>query len=117
MKQVIVVRKDLEMSPGKCAAQCCHASLTSFVISTKGHSHTAVHSWFETGQTKIVVMIDDEEQLLTLRDILKEVNIPHYLVKDEGRTELKGSNYTCLGIGPVEAKEIDQYTRSLKLYR
>lgn len=27
MRQLIIARKDLEMSPGKLAAQCCHASL------------------------------------------------------------------------------------------
>lgn len=28
MRQVIIARKDLNMSPGKLAAQCCHASLS-----------------------------------------------------------------------------------------
>ena len=27
MRQVIIARKDLQMSPGKLAAQCCHASM------------------------------------------------------------------------------------------
>ena len=27
MRQLIIARKDLQMSPGKLAAQCCHASL------------------------------------------------------------------------------------------
>lgn len=27
MRQVIIARKDLQMSPGKLAAQCCHASV------------------------------------------------------------------------------------------
>jgi Peptidyl-tRNA hydrolase PTH2 len=29
MRQLIIARKDLQMSPGKLAAQCCHASLAS----------------------------------------------------------------------------------------
>lgn len=27
MRQLIIARKDLQMSPGKLAAQCCHASI------------------------------------------------------------------------------------------
>ena len=27
MRQLIIARKDLQMSPGKLASQCCHASL------------------------------------------------------------------------------------------
>ena len=30
MRQLIIVRKDLGMSTGKIAAQCCHASLAYF---------------------------------------------------------------------------------------
>lgn len=32
MRQLIIARKDLQMSPGKLAAQCCHASL-AFITS------------------------------------------------------------------------------------
>ena len=32
MRQLIIARKDLQMSPGKLAAQCCHASLAFLVF-------------------------------------------------------------------------------------
>ena len=32
MRQLVIARKDLQMSPGKLAAQCCHASL-AFITS------------------------------------------------------------------------------------
>ena len=38
MRQLIIARKDLQMSPGKLAAQCCHASL-AFLTDPIGMGH------------------------------------------------------------------------------
>lgn len=119
MKQVIVVRKDLNMTPGKAAAQCCHASLTSF-INARGASFRETMDWFNEGQTKIIVMVDDEKQLLEIYEKVKsdkELKSRYALIRDAGHTELKGQNLTCLGIGPAKESDIDQYTGKLKLYR
>lgn len=41
MRQLIIARKDLNMSPGKLAAQCCHASL-AFLTSQLRNKETAL---------------------------------------------------------------------------
>ena len=38
MRQLIIARKDLNMSPGKLAAQCCHASMAFITYPMKVQS-------------------------------------------------------------------------------
>jgi PTH2 family peptidyl-tRNA hydrolase len=115
----MVVRKDLNMSPGKCAAQCCHASLMAF-LSTQTADLKAAKSWFDEGQTKIIVQVENEAELLELYKQIKsdkKLEKCHYLVRDAGHTELKGQNLTVLGIGPISSEHVDKYTRKLRLYK
>lgn len=54
MRQLIIARKDLQMSPGKLAAQCCHASL-AFLTSKLREEGNAVRSFDNvTGEEKYV---------------------------------------------------------------
>lgn len=47
MKQIIIARKDLNMSPGKLAAQCCHASLAYFTNIIRNHTSKILDEKFE----------------------------------------------------------------------
>ena len=118
MKQIIVLRKDLNMSPGKAAAQACHASLSAFLRVQK-HKKQDCEQWLEEGQTKVIVQVPDEETLTKLFDELvgSKLSYSTSLIRDAGHTELKGQNLTVLGIGPVEDEKIDVYTRKLLLYK
>lgn len=119
MKQVILVRKDLNMSPGKAAAQCCHASLGAFMNTRDAHFREAM-DWYKDGQTKIVVQVEDEPALLEIWNKIKadpELKGRSMLVRDAGHTELEGENLTTLGVGPVKEDHIDKYTRKLLLYK
>lgn len=119
MKQVILVRKDLNMSPGKAAAQCCHASLGAFICTQKRHL-PHVNQWLEEGQTKIILMVEDEVQLLKIHEEVskdKDLKYRLALIRDAGHTELKGQNLTTLGVGPCNEEIIDKYTNTLKLYK
>jgi PTH2 family peptidyl-tRNA hydrolase len=111
MKQVIVVRKDLKMSKGKTAAQCCHACLGSY----KKANLNKIKKWENEGYAKIILKVDNLDNLLHINDLSNKNNIPNYLVTDQGRTELPPSTVTCLGIGPDEDKIIDKVTKNLKL--
>ena len=116
MKQVIILRMDLGMSAGKAAAQACHASLGAYLLSTAAEQK----AWFAQGQTKIIVQVDDEESMLELHELLTadpKLKKRCSLILDAGHTELKGQNYTAIGVGPVDPKSIDPYTRKLKLYK
>ena len=112
MKQVIVVRKDIKMSKGKMAAQCCHGCLGSY----KNANPDKIKAWENEGQAKVVLKIPTLEDLLKLEKKVKKNKIPSCLVTDAGRTELPESTITCLGIGPDNDKIIDKVTGDLKLF-
>lgn len=132
VKQVIVWRKDLKVRAGKFGAQVAHAAMApifdmmerqdwndgsskvDFQINTFDSSPFVM---FKEGRfTKIVVGVDDEEQLLDLYEKIKQTNIPVALICDAGLTEFKGvPTNTCIGIGPWWAEDIDQFTGGLSL--
>lgn len=132
IKQVLVVRKDLNMRKGKIAAQCAHASLKVFLdaaseISSYGLSHCLRYNltvplwpeaveWLEGAFTKICVSVDSEEELHTLHRTCNLRGIPNAIIRDSGDTEFHGvPTYTVLAIGPYKSEEIDKLTGSLKL--
>ncbi|MGC8730589.1 MAG: peptidyl-tRNA hydrolase Pth2 [Candidatus Micrarchaeia archaeon] len=114
IKQVIIVRTDIEMGKGKLAAQVAHASLMSYFETEKQDSEIA-KKWLETGEKKIVLKADSIDSLKKLYEAFKYKKIPAALVSDAGLTELPPGTITTLGIGPWKSSEIDQFTRSLKL--
>jgi len=135
-KQVIVVRKDLNMRKGKIAAQVAHASmkvlldqmdrtdndltgegrwiLTSRSLLTMRDSQ--MDQWLRGLFTKVVVGVDSEEEMLDIMEKAKERFIFHALITDAGLTEFNGvSTNTCLALGPDYADRIDALTGNLKL--
>lgn len=113
MKQVIVMRGDLQISRGKIAAQACHASLGSYKRADK----KSVQNWEAEGEKKVVLMVKDLEELFKIQEMVKATDIPHFLVRDAGHTEIPESTITCLGIGPDEDEKIDKLTQDLKLLK
>lgn len=134
-KQVIVVRKDLKMNPGKLAAQVAHASMGAIlsqgeVIEKKDASgqvavrefrmdvmhQPALNHWLFLGSfTKVCVAVHSEAELLEIYERVRHV-LPHALIKDSGRTVFKEPTYTCLAIGPATIESVDKFTGDLKLY-
>ncbi|MDD5163898.1 MAG: peptidyl-tRNA hydrolase Pth2 [Candidatus ainarchaeum sp.] len=110
MKQVIVVRADLKMGKGKIAAQCAHASIEAMF---KAHNRD-VEAWRETGMKKIVLKISSKKELFELFEKMKK-KFPTALIKDAGLTQIESGEATCIGIGPAEEKEIDEFVGHLKL--
>jgi peptidyl-tRNA hydrolase, PTH2 family len=134
VKQVIVVRKDLNMPPGKLAAQVAHASLGALLDSGEtmlgmGKEPGLIQVplsgpnglWLTEEFTKICLMVHSEEELLDLHAKVISLSnfppIPKSLIKDAGHTFFKEPTYTCLGIGPWWSEELNNFTGHLKLYR
>ncbi len=111
LKQVIIVRRDLKLSPGKLAVQVAHASLEAYRRS--GHKNRK--AWEETGAKKVVVKVPDLKSLLETQEKARKLKLPHALIKDAGKTEIPEGTITALGIGPCPEKEMDRVTRDLKL--
>ncbi len=114
LKQVIIIRTDIEMGKGKVVAQGCHASLMSYLEADKAHKDVA-EEWLRNGEKKIVLKIDDYEKMKRLFDAFKYKGIPCALVSDAGLTQLPPNTKTALGIGPWKSSEIDAFTSALKL--
>ena len=114
-KQVIVLRADLKMSPGKAAVQASHAAVLSAEEARRNHP-SWWKEWFKGGQCKIALKVNSETELLGLERRAKELNLPTALVSDMGLTELEPGTITALGIGPAPSNLIDKVTGSLPLY-
>jgi PTH2 family peptidyl-tRNA hydrolase len=110
-KQVIVVRTDLKMSPGKLSTQVAHASLSSVSKSKK----PAAEAWGLEGSKKVVLKTKDLAELQALHKKAKSAGLPCSLVMDAGRTHLEPGTTTCLAIGPAKEADIDKITKHLKL--
>ena len=129
-KQVIVIRKDLNMSAGKLAAQVAHASLGAFFQSAERrlscvdnsirslsiYKDTACDEWVNGIFTKIIVYVKSEEALFNVYKKAREKGLPCALIKDAGLTEFSEPTNTCLGIGPCYPKEFEGVTNKLRLY-
>ena len=127
-KQVIVVRKDLNMRKGKLAAQVAHASLKVILDRLEiehdfGDYYEGVikftdknfKEWLMDKFTKIVVSCDDEKTLFEIEKKCFKNNIPSALIKDAGLTEFKEPTFTCIAVGPADPDEIDKITGDFPL--
>jgi len=112
MKQVIVLRKDLNMRKGKMVAQGAHASLGAYL---KNPKHPYCIEWLQGPFIKICVSVDSEEELLKIYKLADKTDLPHVLIKDAGKTEFKKPTYTAVAIGPGPEDEVNKITGELKL--
>lgn len=134
IKQLIIVRKDLEMPVGKLAAQVSHASLLSFLNSLDKtnekneriennqeifilNKDNYSYDWLHGSFAKVTLGVKNENQLLKYKKIAEENDIPFALITDEGRTCFDGEpTITCLGVGPYENDTLDKFFKKLRLY-
>jgi len=113
IKQVLVVRKDLNMRKGKMVAQGAHASLGLYL---KYPEHPYVLEWLEDKFTKIVVGVESEEALFEIYRLAQEANLPTIIIKDAGLTEFRGNpTNTVVAVGPAPEKLVNAITGELEL--
>ncbi|KAI9552290.1 hypothetical protein GHT06_022654 [Daphnia sinensis] len=114
VKMVIVVRNDLGMGKGKIAAQCAHAAVQCYKTALRMDNRT-LKIWLASGQPKVVVKVDTEEELLSISSLSTKSSLINCLIKDAGKTQLDPCTTTVLGIGPGKKQDIDSVTGHLKL--
>lgn len=78
--------------------------------------HSVLNDWLNGKFTKVVVSVNNEDELLALNKELDKTHIAHKLIIDVGLTEFHGvPTPTCLGIGPYVSEELDKFTGNLSL--
>jgi len=124
VKQVIVLRTDLNMRKGKMAAQAAHASMKVFFDRKAGADRARLEvplwpeaaEWVRGAFTKVVVGCDSHDELLSLEAKALAAGLPCALVIDAGATEFHGTpTPTALAVGPASSEAVDAVTGALKL--
>ena len=124
VKQVIIVRKDLNMRKGKIGAQCAHASNAILLDELKKiksfdnlSEDDTLYMWLNNSFIKIVLQVENEEEMLKIYNQVKNDNIRCSLITDKGLTEFNNiPTNTCIAIGPDYNTKIDKYCNHLRLY-
>lgn len=113
LKQILVMRKDLNMRKGKLIAQGAHASLASVL---ENLNHIRVKEWLLGSFTKIAVSVDSEEELIEIYNKALEKGLITRMIIDSGKTEFNGiPTKTCIAVGPATSEELESVTNHLKL--
>lgn len=115
-KQVIILRKDLNMRKGKLCAQAAHASLKVCIdLMKRSKMPKAAKEWFRGRFKKVVVSVNSEEELFEIHNKAQEAEIPCSLILDAGLTEFEEPTYTAVAVGPDSPERIDPITGELPL--
>ena len=114
IKQVVVVRKDLDMGTGKIAAQVGHACVLGAEHVRKSHPDW-YKEWERSGQEKVVVKVASLEQLEQVKKHATSLDLPWSEVTDAGHTQIAPGTVTCISIGPAPEVIVDKVTKDLKL--
>ena len=114
IKQVIVVRTDLDMGKGKIAAQVGHACVLGAEHVRKSHPEW-FETWWSIGQEKVVVKVSGIKALQDVKRAAIDLNLPWSEVTDAGHTQIAPGTTTCISLGPAPENLIDRITGELKL--
>jgi len=117
-----VVRRSLSLSAGKVGAQCQHAfdyltreidrlGLHPLNLTKEDDRHLAnIRAWrYDRDHAKVVLGANDEEF-----DQVKAENPQHFLVIDNGYTQVEPNTETCLALWPMRKSERSPILRKLR---
>ena len=115
----ILVRTDLELTPGKLASQAGHAvHLTLKAVqehpSAPGTSDPVrvwAQIWEQNSYPKITLAVKNEAALGKHVELARGLGVEAVRVVDEGRTQIAGGTVTCAGIGPVPRGFVESLSR------
>ncbi len=129
IKQVLLIRRDLNMRRGKEIAQGSHAAIGFLVENLRGtlakNRATEVMlelspdeaTWLLEGMAKVCLKVNSEAELVDLHKKAEASGLPSHLVQDSGRTEFHGRpTFTACAIGPADGAAIDAVTGDLVPY-
>ena len=140
MRQLIIARKDLKMSPGKLAAQVAHASwafvsnkldavfdYVSLDVEVSFSTSLDIwNDWFNDTYTKTICEAKSFNHLMKAKTIAEELglveNKDFFFVHDACFTELEpeemdGTTITCIGFKPLDDETAHKISKKFQLYK
>lgn len=111
MKQVIIMRQDLNLPKGKMAAQASHAAVEAEINSSRKN----VETWLNEGAKKVVLKVKDLKELKEMEKKARSEKLVVAVIEDRGLTVVEPGTITCVGIGPDKEEKIDKVTGHLKM--
>ena len=124
VKQVIVMRKDLNLSKGRLVTQGAHASVAFLTDKMKANlSNPEALWWVNLSQAekewiygtfyKVCLSVDSEKELLDIghKAVILGLSVKYI----EETTGFDKPTITCIAIGPDYSSKIDPVTKHLKL--
>ena len=123
-KQVIVIRKDLNMRKGKMVAQGAHAAMGALMHYAQQREPgywdftppEEVEAWLNSSFTKICVYVNSEYELMQIYKKAQDLGLPRAAIQDNGKTEFGGvPTYTAVAVGPSTIEKVDEVTGGLPL--
>ena len=125
VKQVIVMRKDLNMRKGKMIAQGAHAVMKALMQMAEWTDHDCIEianiptpmvSWLKNTFTKICVGCNSDTSLDIVITECEKLGVPYSEIVDNGITEFKGiPTRTCVAVGPDTIERVDSITGGFDL--
>ena len=105
MIQTFLVNTDLKMRKGKIAAQVAHGETLYMEDKFNKHSYGGMYDryikWKSGGMHKVVLKSTEKEMIETI-NILNNLDIMCYSVRDFGLTQIPKNSFTVLAIEPLE---------------
>lgn len=142
MKQLIIARKDLQMSPGKLAAQVSHGSMAFLTTMIKNspfettpdlssiRAHIIIPNeivdWIKGSFVKTVCEARNrnhlEKAITYAKELGLEENRDFFLIRDNCLTELTpededGRTLTCIGFRPLQDDVTHSISHHYQLYK
>ena len=115
LKMIFVVNNSLKMGKGKIAAQVGHAVLGVYKKNLKEKRHDMLNKWDITGEAKVVVKVNSERDMFTIKYNAEKMGMCTYVVQDAGKTQIAQGSNTVLAIGPDFQNRLNMVTGNLKL--
>ena len=104
--QYIVVNKDLNMSPGKVAAQVGH--VCTYCAYEEGSTDKFIE-WYRGIQKKIILGAHEK--------VLKKLEKDFYAIHDVGCNEVEPDSLTAVSLGILPREEAKPFIKGLQLYK
>jgi len=117
MIQTFLVNTDLKMRKGKIAAQVGHG-VTLYMRNVNSPLHEDMKErsevWIDSGMHKIVLK-STEKEMIEIINILNNLDIMCYVVRDFGLTQIPKNSFTVLAVEPLDEQSHQVIFGHLKL--